>query len=69
MAQVTQLPLELTPEQVGYMFDACESIGALRQVIYAYDSEGWILVGNDQSSEGDGVWVDQAGQEHHGPSR
>ncbi len=69
MAQVTQLPLVLTPDQVGYLFDQVENEGAEQQVIYACipvpgTKTFEILVGRRPYEEGDGVWVDTQGQEH-----
>lgn len=68
-------PLILTRKQIEYMADiVAHKIGRnfnsipKYQVIYAFDNKGWILVGNDHNfNDGDGVWVDTEGVEHHSP--
>lgn len=70
-------PLILTREQIASMYSYTQAEMAMEsddffdvQVIYAMDNKGWILVGNDpnpDTNEGDGVWVDPEGVEHHSP--
>lgn len=54
----------ITHQQAKYMSDGdCWILG--------HSDDGWLLVGNgqvDADAEGNGVWVDAAGQEHYGPS-
>lgn len=65
----TMLPNELsiyvTQQQAKYMSDGdCWILGFDR-------SNSWLFVGNgqvDPYAEGNGVWVDAAGQEHYGPT-
>ncbi len=71
----TDVKISLTAKQCEYLHQGPSADGVVGPqgdlVIHAYDSEGWILVGNgDPESlgqvDGSGVWVDTEGIEHYG---